>query len=126
MPKVEVIGVYPVEAPEPVYLIEMWIRGAEGLFELCDITQEVPGQPPSNWQVPYSEYILSPLGDKVLTEEFEATERPELWRGDVRLAFFFHYLSFERPLRTPFGEVRLPAESDFPARLSEIKYEPPC
>jgi hypothetical protein len=41
------------------------------------------------------------------------------------LAFFFHYLDFEHPLKTPFGEVQHPAESELPDGLSMIEYEPP-
>jgi hypothetical protein len=124
MSQIKVIGVYPVEADEPVHLIELSVLGAQGVFKIEDITQEVPGQPRDNWQCPYMEQILSASGDEVLADDYDAPKRPELWRGDMRLAFFFHYLDFERPLRTPFGEVQLPAESELPERLSMLEYEP--
>jgi hypothetical protein len=66
------------------------------------------------------EHILSESGDDVVADDSTAAERPELWKGDMRLAFFFHHLSFARPLKTPFGDVRLPAESELPVRLSAI------
>jgi hypothetical protein len=125
MPQIKVIGVYPVEADEPVHLIELSVLGAQGFFNVGNITQEIPNQPRGNWQVPYMEQILSASGNEVLADDYEASKRPELWRGDIRLAFFFHYLDFERPLRTPFGDVQLPAESDLPERLSMMEYEQP-
>jgi hypothetical protein len=117
--------VYPVEAEEPVHLIEVWVRGADGVFDIGGVTQKIPDKPQPNWQVPYSEYVLSPLGDEVLTEEFGAADKPGLWKGDMRMTFFFHYLDPEQPLLTPFGPVELPPESELPDRLSIIRYEPP-
>jgi hypothetical protein len=125
MPKIEPIGVYPVEAKEPVHLLEVWVRNADGVFDMGGVTQEVPEQPRSNWQAPYSEHVLSAAGDEALTEEFGAADKPDLWKGDMRLAFFFHYLDLERPLLTPFGPVQLPPASELPDRLSMIRYEPP-
>lgn len=125
MPQLKVIGVYPVEADEPVHLIELSILGAQGVFNIGDITQEIPGQPRENWQCPYMEQILSASGDKVLTDDYVSSKRPELWKGTMRLVFFFHCLDLERPLRTPFGEVQLPAESELPERFSMLEYEQP-
>ena len=125
MPRIEIIGVYPVQAPEPVHLIELWVRGAQGIFRFGDITQETSGRPQDNWQVPYAEQILNPSGDAVAASEFHTEDHPELWQGDMRMVFFFHYLDPQRPIRTPFGEVRVPAPSAFPPRLSMIRYEPP-
>jgi len=125
MPQIRVIGIYPVEADEPVHLIEVSVLGAQGIFDLGNITQEIPEKPRDNWQVPYMEQILSVSGDEVLADDYEASMRPDLWQGNVRLVFFFHYLDFERPLQTPFGLVQLPAESELPDRLSMIEYEQP-
>ena len=125
MPQIKVIGVYPIETDEPVHLIEVSVLGARGIFEVGDITQEIPGQSPDNWQSPHMEQILSASGDEVLADDYDASKRPGLWQGDMRLAFFFHYLNLERPLRTPFGEVQLPAESGLPERLSMMEYEQP-
>lgn len=125
MTNIEVIGVYPIEADEPVHLVEVRLRGASGVFDVGEITQKIAGQPRSDWQVPYMEHILSASGDEVLADDSDTSDMPELWQGDVRLAFFFHYLGLKRPLKTPFGEVRLPAESELPKRLSMIDYELP-
>ncbi len=81
--------------------------------------------PRSNWQVPWMERILSADGTKVVADDSEISQKPELFRGDVRCIFFFHYLDPSRPLVTPLGEVRLPKPTDRPQRLSGIKYEEP-
>lgn len=115
-----------MEAPEPVHLLEVNVRGADNAFAIGDFTQEVSHQPPSNWQAPYMEQILSADGTSIAADDAKAWDTPELFRGDVRFVFFFHHLDFERPLRTPFGEVKLPSESELPKRLSMIRYEEPC
>jgi hypothetical protein len=81
MPKIEPIGVYAVEAEEPVHLVEVWVRKAEGVFDVGDITQELRDQPKSNWQVPYSEYVLSSVGDEALTEESGRAKSRSSGRG---------------------------------------------
>jgi hypothetical protein len=125
MPRIEIVGVYAVCAEQPVHLVEIWIKEARGILDVGKITQETPDQPHSNWQVPYLERILNDRGDEVITDEFEADKPPDLWKGDVRMAFFFHNLDLGRPLRTPFGEVALPMESPLPSRLAIIDYDPP-
>ena len=98
-------GVHPVESPEPCHLIEV------ELFDRAEvdwgaITQEVPGEPQANWQVPWDERPL------------DCEER--------RWAFHFHYLDFTRPLLTPEGEIQLPEPTPVPEHLTGIEYEPPC
>jgi hypothetical protein len=122
----KVIGVYAVPgAEEKCHMIELAISGSSGVFPVGDITQEVADESRENWQVPYTERLVSADGKKILTEEFEAEAQPELWEGDFRLVFFFHRLDTEKPLITPFGKVPLPAPSAVPARLSDIGYEAP-
>jgi hypothetical protein len=58
MPHIEIIGVYPVEAPKSVHLIELWVRSAQGIFNVGDFTQEIRTQPRDNWQTAYDELIL--------------------------------------------------------------------
>jgi hypothetical protein len=103
----KVIGVHAVEADEPVHLIELLVEGDTDGFDIGEVTQETPGQPKSNWQVPYAERVL---------EESE---------GRTRFAFFFHYLDFERPLLTPAGPLSVPPASNVPAHLKDIEYESP-
>ena len=74
--KAKIIGVHPVEADEPVHLIDLLVEAVTDDFRIGEVTQEVAGQPKSNWQVTYDERVL------------EATD------GKIRYAFFFHYLDF--------------------------------
>jgi hypothetical protein len=125
MPAVEVVGVYPVpEAPEPCDLVEVVVRDSQG-FDPAQFVQPDPAQPEHNWQVAYDERALSASGDTPITESFELADRPELLEGTVRLVFFMHYLDPALPLRTPFGEVELPAPTERPERLAAVQYEQP-
>jgi hypothetical protein len=98
-------GAHPVEAPEPCHLVEVELIDEDGI-DWGAITQEVPDQPMSNWQVPWD-------------------ERPVNTEGS-RWGFFFHYLDFTRPLLTPRGEIRLPNPTPMPAHSQGIQNEPPC
>ena len=99
----EVIGVYPIEADEPVHLVELFIKNSQSTVDVGLITQEVPDEPRSNWQVPYDEKILDATGTKILADPFLEANKPGLWMGDVRLAFFFHDLDVSKRLNTPLG-----------------------
>ena len=105
--KATIIGVHPVEADEPVHLIELLVEGDTDDFDIGDVTQEVAGQPKANWQAPFDERVV---------EESE---------GKIRYAFFFHYLDFKRPLITPAGSILLPKPTEKPAHLKDIEYESP-
>ncbi|WP_309893710.1 hypothetical protein [Archangium sp.] len=121
--KVEVIGVYPVdEAHETCHLIELLVEG-EGEFEVGSINQPDPSRPTLDWQVPYDEYRLAPEGDS--GEPLDLRHAVDL-HGQIRLAFYFHYLSPAEPLWTPAGPVALPPVTPMPGRLRFMKYEPPC
>jgi hypothetical protein len=120
--KVKVIGVHPVqEAPEPCHLIELLVEG-EGEFEVGSITQPDPTRPSSDWQVAYDEYRLAP--DGASGEPLGLA--PVDLRGEVRLAFYFHYLSPGEPLQTPAGPAALPPVTPMPHRLGFMTYESPC
>jgi hypothetical protein len=120
---IEIIGVYPIDAQEPCHLVELWVRRSTARVDLGLFTQEDSTQPQSNWQVPYDEKILDASGSAVIKDAWQ--DGGDAWKGDVRLAFFFHYLRSESPLLTPFGEVVLPTPTPLPARLRSIKYDPP-
>jgi hypothetical protein len=121
--RIEIIGVYPVkEAREPCCLIEALISDFRGDLDMAEFTQEVPGQPRENWQVPWDEYLLDEEG---VSGESAPFPGPLNISGSQRVAFFFHYLDFSRPLITPIGEVRLPKATKRPDRLNFIHYEPP-
>jgi hypothetical protein len=115
--RIDVIGVYPVAAPEPCHLIEVLIAEGNPGDAVESITQEIPGQPRDNWQVPYDEHFLT--ADPTNPE-------PPASETETRIAFFFHYLDLRRPLLTAAGPVQLPAPAPRPARLDFMHYEPPC
>ena len=108
-----------------MHLVECAVHGVDAPFDLGGFTQPTPHQPRSNWQVPYLEHFLSPSGDAVVAYYGDIDAKPQLWRGQMRIAFFFHYLDTTRPLSTPFGDATLPEESALPDRLSRIQYESP-
>ena len=101
--RARVVGIYRFAADEPVHLVELQIEGNADDFNIDEITQEVPGQPRSNWQVVYD----------------------ERQSGQNRFTFFFHYLDPSKPLLSPAGPLVLPPESPVPEHLLGIEYEPP-
>ena len=103
----KILGVHPVEADEPVHLIELLLEGDVEDFDIGEVTQEVAGQSKMNWQAPYDDRIL---------EESESM---------ARYAFFFHYLDLKKPLRTSTGSLPMPQPSKAPAHLQDMEYESP-
>lgn len=102
-----IIGVYPVDAPEPCHLCEIEIRADAPEIDFGELTQPIPGQDRSNWQVPYDERLISRGVDSKV------------------FVFFFHYLDLDEPLQSPFGPLRLAQPTDLPSRLQFVKYESP-
>ena len=105
--KATIIGIHPIEADEPVHLFDLLVEGDTDDFDIGNVTQEVAGQPKSNWQAPYDERVL------------EESDRK------IRYAFFFHYLDLKKPLITPAGSLSLPTPTGKPAHLKDIEYESP-
>jgi hypothetical protein len=103
MNRIRVIGIHAIPAEEPVHLVEVEIAGDASDFDFGEITQEVPGQPRSNWQAVYDEREV----------------------GENRFAFFFHFLVTAKPLLSPAGPLVLPPETPLPEHLSGIQYERP-
>ena len=120
---VEVVGVYMVEGVDPCYLVEAIIRGASSMPDFAAFTQPLPHVPRADWQVPYDEKLLDDAGQAILEDLF--TNPLSEWPSKARVAFFFHDLDCSRPLRTPFGDVTLPAPSARPSRLDWFNYEAP-
>jgi hypothetical protein len=121
-PRLEIFGVHPIDASEPCHLVEVLIQNNDKDLNLPGFTQPIADQPQDNWQVPWDERFLSLGGTEQIVEQFE---KPNSWTGDLRVAFFFHYLDLGRPILTPFGEVELPAPTEKPVRLDFIEYEEP-
>ena len=122
---VEIIGVYGVQAREPCHAIELWVKGVVRPFSFGDFKQEDPAEPEWKWQCAWMEHVLNSRGDQVLADERQIFNQPELFRGDMRVLLFMHFLNFHRPLATPFGPVTIPADTSMPARLSMVHYEQP-
>ena len=120
---VEVIGLYPVEAPEPCHLVEVIVRG--DAFDTGLITQEDPRVPEENWQVAWDAKLLDPSGETVVAEAWSLPEPDVIPAGETRVAFIFHHLDVSRPLLTPLGRIPLPEASPLPDRLRVVEYEQP-
>lgn len=102
-----IIGVYEIEADEPVHLVELELTGDIDEFDFADVKQMIADQPHANWQTAYDEReIESPTSNR-------------------RFAFFFHYLDLNTPLITSFGEIGVPEPTPMPERLGDIEYEVP-
>ncbi len=102
-----IIGVHEIEADEPVHLIEIEVTGDADQFDFGDVTQADENVSRDNWQCAYDEReIDSPTAGR-------------------RFAFFLHYLNFELPLATSFGDIDIPNPTAIPERLSTIEYEAP-
>jgi hypothetical protein len=125
MSSVEVVGVHPLDTPEPCYLVELIVRASDARFDLGAFTQRDEHRPRSEWQVPYAEKLLDGSGEAVAWDLWDGPGGDPLWEGDVRLVFFFHHLDPGSPLVTPFGEVLLPRPTPRPRRLAEVEYEEP-
>lgn len=102
-----IVGIHPIAADEPVHLVELEIVGSADDFDFGEVTQELPDQPRSNWQVPYDEREI-------------ASEPGRVWS-----AFFFHYLDTSKPLLSPAGPLELPTETPVPEHLQDVEYEQP-
>ena len=88
-----------------LYLLEVRVDPHGATVDWSEITQQVPGSPPSDWQVPYDERCVS--------EE------------EGRWAFFFHHLRLDQPIETPVGPRALPRSTARPPHLAGIDYEAP-
>ncbi len=123
--RVEVVGVYPVKAAEPVHLVELLMRGIGPGFSFGSISQAIRGAAETRKQVPRREVLLDSRGEKVVVRTTELSHRPEKLIGDCRVAFFIHYLDLKRPLKSPFGDISLPKPVPRPKRLRAVRYQQP-
>ena len=120
--RIEVVGVYPVQAPERCHLVELLVHKADVEFDIGSITQEVRGQPKENWQVPWDEHFLEHDKERVINSENPDSPPAQT---KFRVVFFFHHLKLSLPLKTALGDIDLPAPSAMPERLEYIQYEQP-
>ena len=105
--EVEILGVYPADAPQSCHMIEVKLRGFDDPPDFGEFTQQDPAQPPPNWQVAWDEEMIGETG------------KESHW------IFYLHYVQFNRPLWTPVGPMELPSPTSVPAHLEDFKYLPP-
>jgi hypothetical protein len=125
---VGVVGVYKVPGSEDVALVEVEVDRPPSNVDVGKFTQEEPGIDQANWQVPYDERYLNADGTGEIGERWSMGWEPQpgvIEPATTRLVFFFHFLDSSRPLKSPDGDVPLPALSSLPARLTFVEYEPP-
>lgn len=118
----ELIGIYSVDDNSDVHLIEVQFNDTPNNIDVGQITQEIKGQSPENWQSPWDEKYLNEQGDEIIGDY---TDIPQD-RLKTRLLFFFHYLDFTKPLLTQHGKLDLTNPTSLPERLrGKVKYEQP-
>ena len=100
-----VVGVHPIEARQPVHLLELEAQIEDMPIDWSSITQSVAGRDESYWQVPYDEQMVP----------------GRAWHW----CFFFHYLDQSRPLSSQSGDLALPLETSVPDHLRFMRYEEP-
>lgn len=105
---IRILGVHPLKAEEPVWLVEVEIDEKFEEIDWGSITQPNPRQDQSYWQVPYDERTLGKAAN-----------------GKERAAFFFHYLELDRPLESAYGQLMLPPPTSVPDHLRFMSYEAP-
>lgn len=119
-------GVHKVRCKEPCYLIEMSIIENDQEFKLQDVSFEaiIPPYGQRN-QAPFEEHFISEDGSEILGDYSYGWDNPNIFKTDFRIAFLMHYLDFEKPLKTQYGDVTLPQPTPKPSRLKSIKYISP-
>jgi hypothetical protein len=100
-----IIGVHPVDAEEPVHLVELRLAADHGPISWSAITQRIEGIDRAYWQLPHDERPIP--------------RQPGSW------CFFLHYLDPSRPLSTPWGDLDLPRPTPLPEHLRFIRYVEP-
>jgi hypothetical protein len=125
MATLEVHGVYEISAPAPCYLVEITLHGSTKELNLANVVFHVHIGGRKTKQVPFEEHFLSLDGLQVLGNFQYGWDHPDVWIGEVRLAFLMHYLTGGQSLKTPYGAVVLPEITERPERLKTIKYRSP-
>ena len=118
----KLIGVYTFDNNQDVHLIEITFDNSPNKIDVGKITQEIKGQPQSNWQSPWDEKYLDDKGEKIIGDYFDIPNDG----NKTRLIFFFHDIDFSRPLLTQEGQLTLTRPTSLPDRLKDkIIYERP-
>ncbi len=123
MKKIELIGIYEVSGQQNVHLIELGIKLNHEQVDIGQFTQVEDGIDRIDWQTPWDEKFLNEEGTEVTGDWLDS---PKDTSDFTRLAFFFHFIDFEKPLITQDGEMELRAPEKIPERISSIiEYEKP-
>jgi hypothetical protein len=118
-----VIGVYTVEGQTNVHLIELDIKAKHTDIDIGEFTQRQRGVDQLDWQAPWDEKYLNREGTEITGDWLEV---PKDKTENTRIVFFLHFIDFDKPLTTPFGEIDLKIPEPMPNRLSSIiEYEKP-
>jgi hypothetical protein len=119
----ELIGIYIVDGYKNVHLIELVIKAKYTGIDIGKFTQKQEGIDQSEWQLPWDEKYLNPTGTEI---SGDWVNPPTVIENTTLFTFFFHALDFNKPLISPFGDIKLKPAEKMPERLkSIIEYEPP-
>lgn len=115
--KMEIMGLYSVPNERDVYLLEFQILDKPSVIDVSEFMQIDQSVNESDWQVAYDEHYLNQDGTIIIGDYFN---RKEIMGETTRLVFYMYLEDLSLPLRTPYGEISLPAPSDIPNRLTSI------
>ena len=121
--EIDLIGVYEVDGQKDVHLIELVIKTNHENIDVGEFTQAQDGIDKMSWQTPWDEKFLNKDGT-IITGDW--MDSPTDTSDFTRFAFFLHFIDFDKPLLTQFGEMELSNPEKIPSRISSIiKYEKP-
>ena len=121
--KIELIGVYDVKENKNVYLVELGIKTNHENVVINKFTQAIDGKDRLDWQTPWDEKFLNIEGTRITGDYMDS---PTDTSNFTRLVFFFHFLDFDKPLLTQYGELELSNPEKVPERISSIiEYQKP-
>lgn len=126
MTTIEIHGIYAIDAPYPCHIVELSIRDCtEECMQLKGITYPVTVEGRRTEQAPFCEHYLSLDGNEILGNSGYGWDHPEIWSGDLRVAFLMHFLEPDGKINTPCGPMTIPPASVRPKRLASLKYVSP-
>lgn len=125
MPTITLHGVYKIRAPEPCFIVEVTIHDSKAELAFSEVVYNVEIDGSDTEQAPFEEHFLSADGDEVLGDYTYAWDNPNVWVGEVRIAFLMHFLTPGGIIETPHGPLIVPEPTPRPDRLKTIKYVSP-
>ena len=113
----KLIGVYQLNGFPDVSLIEIKIDVPVNIVDISSFMQPNESLPKEDWQVAYDEHFLNEDGTKVIGTMLN---QGILTEQNTRVAFFMHYVNFNKPLISQYGEIKLSLPTTMPERLECI------